>query len=104
MDDVECPYCEKYQEIDHDDGAGYEEDRLHSQTCRACDKIFTFTTSILYCYEAYKADCLNDGKCNFQASHTCPREYTMMVCSMCDEKRKPTEEEMQLILSNDTKN
>jgi glutaredoxin len=31
--DIECPYCEKQQEIDHDDGYGYDEDQAHKQTC-----------------------------------------------------------------------
>jgi len=27
--DVECPYCGAEQEINHDDGQGYDEDVLH---------------------------------------------------------------------------
>lgn len=97
--DVHCPYCDAGQEINHDDGYGYEEDSLHEQQCSKCEKYFTFTTSILFVYEAHKADCLNGSPHNFKPTHTVPREYTMMECTMCDEKRKPTDEEMKAILA-----
>lgn len=58
MSDVKCPYCEEEQEINHDDGQGYEENTLHHQECNKCEKTFTFTTSIIYVYHTYKADCL----------------------------------------------
>ena len=43
MKDVECPYCGTGQEINHDDGYGYEEDDPHEQSCPHCDKTFVFT-------------------------------------------------------------
>lgn len=98
MEDVKCPYCDADQEINHDDGYGYEEDEVHQQQCSECDKHFTFTTSISYYYDAQKADCLNDGEHDFNPTHTTPVEYTKMRCSMCDEERKPTESEMIDIL------
>ena len=52
MADVNCPYCKAGQEINHDDGYGYEEDVEHEQGCTGCGQNFRFTTSILYCYEA----------------------------------------------------
>jgi len=58
-DDVECPYCGKDQEINHDDGFGYEEGVSHEQECGNCEKAFVFQTSISFYYESYKADCLN---------------------------------------------
>ena len=60
-DDVKCPYCNKWQEIDHDDGYGYDEGVLHKQECDSCEKTFAYNTSISYCYSAYQADCLNGG-------------------------------------------
>lgn len=60
MEVVECPYCEKDQEICHDDGFGYEEETPHEQECGDCEKTFIFYTSISFSYEGYKADCLND--------------------------------------------
>ncbi len=93
-DDVNCPYCDAPQEINHDDGAGYEEDQRHEQTCRKCDKVFVFTTSIIYNYEAVKADCLNEGgEHKLKMSKTYPRQYSDMACEDCDFKRKPTPEE-----------
>lgn len=59
MSDIECPYCDAEQEICHDDGYGYEEGRLFEQECSECERTYTFTTSISFYYDAYKADCLN---------------------------------------------
>lgn len=53
MSDVDCPYCEKGQEINHDDGYGYDEDREHEQHCSACNKEFKFTTSISFSYDVF---------------------------------------------------
>ena len=92
-DDVECPYCGVGQEINHDDGYGYEEDRRHEQQCPDCEKTFAFTISISYYHEAYKADCLNGGAHVLEMSATYPREYSDMRCRDCDFRRKPTPEE-----------
>lgn len=96
--DINCPYCDAGQEINHDDGYGYSEDEVHNQQCGDCDKYFTFTTSISYYYEVVKADCLNGDEHDFHPSITYPREFTKMRCSACDETRKPTAEEMIEIL------
>ncbi|MDH3981307.1 MAG: hypothetical protein OES84_00225 [Kiritimatiellaceae bacterium] len=98
MSDIECPYCGAEQEINHDDGYGYEEDILHNQECVSCEKIFTFYTSVSFSYKAYTADCLNDGKHSFKRTNTYPIKYTTMKCSMCEEEREPTEEEWEDIL------
>jgi hypothetical protein len=91
--DVECPYCEEWQEINHDDGQGYEEGVTHQQQCIHCDKIFTFTTSIVFYYEAEKADCLNGGEHIWKTTHTFPKFFTKMRCQGCDEERNPTKDE-----------
>jgi len=101
MKDIECPYCQHEQDICHDDGQGYEEDVKHEMQCSNCDNFFVFYTSIIYHYEALKADCLNDGIHNWEAQRCYPKEYTKMECSMCGEKRTPTDEEMKIILEND---
>lgn len=99
MNDVECPYCNKGQEINHDDGYGYKEDEVYQQQCDDCGKYFTYTTSIIFHYNTEKADCLNGGEHDYVRRITCPREYTMMYCTMCDDERKPTEDEMKEILN-----
>lgn len=53
MSDVKCPYCGTEQEINHDDGYGYDEDMTHEQMCIFCKKDFKFMTSISYDYEVY---------------------------------------------------
>ena len=93
MKDVECPYCNEYQEINHDDGYGYEEDKVHEQCCNDCGKHFAFTTSISFSYEASRADCMNGGDHQFETTHTHPKIHTKMRCHDCDSVRPLTEEE-----------
>lgn len=98
-DDLECPYCGEGLEVCHDDGQGYDQDRLHEMSCSNCDKNFVFTTSISYYYEPYKADCLNGSPHNYKATMTYPREFTKMRCTMCEDERRPTDEEMKAIMA-----
>lgn len=84
IDDVYCPYCGKPQEVCHDDGQGYEEDVLHEQSCDDCGKYFTFTTSISFSYNAYKADCLNGGEHEMvPVSHFPPHWPDWVRCKNC---------------------
>jgi len=99
-DDVECPYCNKVQEIKHDDGYGYDESALHQQDCNDCGKTFTYRTDIIFSHEAFKADCLNGSPHIFKQTVTYPKNFTMMRCVGCDEERTPTEEEMKTIMEN----
>lgn len=56
MSDVKCPYCETGQEINHDDGYGYEEGEHHTQECTNCEKEFEFTSMMSYDYSVYCKD------------------------------------------------
>lgn len=91
--DIECPYCGHEQDICHDDGFGYQEDVKHEMECAQCEKSFVFTTCVSFSYEAEKADCLNGGDHDWKPNTVFPREYTQMVCTMCDEHRNLTKEE-----------
>ena len=91
--DIECPYCGHWQKVNHDDGQGYEEDVNHQMECEKCEKIFVFTTMVIYSYESEKADCLNDGNHDYKPTVTFPKEFTMMRCKMCGDVREPTESE-----------
>ena len=91
--DLECPYCGAELNIKHDDGFGCEEIINHEMHCYECDKYFVFQTTVIYCYSPSKADCLNDDNHDWKPTHTAPKEYTRMECSMCGERRLPTEEE-----------
>ena len=97
MKDINCPYCDFAQDINHDDGYGYEEGVLFQYECHDCGKTFVFTTSISFNYDVKKADCLNGGLHDFKSTHTYPIKYTKMECSMCGERREPTQEEMDKI-------
>ena len=94
MKDIECPYCEYEQEVNHDDGFGYEEGPLHEMECGSCGKNFVFTTSISYYYEPAKADCLNGEPHDFQPTKTYPKRFAKMGCTMCDATREMSDIEM----------
>lgn len=91
--DVQCPYCDEWQEINHDDGYGYKEDEYHQQQCCDCDKNFVYLTSISFYYESQKADCLNDADHKWKKQTCYPPEYAKMVCDNCGETKdcEPTE-------------
>lgn len=99
-EDVQCPYCQKWQEINHDDGYGYEEDEAHEQQCGDCDKNFIYHTSIHFYYEAIQADCLNGAEHQYKPTTTYPKEYTEMRCVDCEQRRPCTEEELKKVLAN----
>lgn len=99
MKDTNCPYCDAEIDINHDDGNGYKEGVTHQQECPECGKVFVFTTSISFYYEAEKADCLNEGgEHKYEPTRKIPKEFTKMRCIMCDEEREPTAEEMAEIM------
>ena len=78
MSDVTCPYCAAEQEINHDDGYGYDERSDHEQECIECGKTFKFKTSISYNYEVY---CQNDDHDMEPFGDKWPNMYE---CSKCD--------------------
>lgn len=93
MNNIECPYCHSKQDVDHDDGYGYDQDELHQQECISCEKGFAYRTIITFRYDAEKADCLNDGKHQWKPTVTFPKEFTQMQCQTCEDIRGMTEEE-----------
>lgn len=93
--DVRCPYCKRGQEINHDDGYGYEEGVKHPQECGQCGKSFVFETQISFDYEVFKADCLNDGEHDYKPTNTHPIEYGSMRCTICGTERKFTDEDRE---------
>lgn len=76
--DVSCPYCGYEQEINHDDGYGYEEGQLHEQKCVECRKGFRFETIITIHHEVF---CNGDHD-----MEQCPVEgrEALWECSRCD--------------------
>lgn len=93
MKDIECPYCGHPQDINHDDGRGYEEGVSHQMECEKCEKNFVFQTSISFSYEPYKADCLNGSKHKYEITHTHPNVFSVMECVDCGDIRDLTNEE-----------
>ena len=88
--DVNCPYCGKGQDINHDDGYGYDEDDVFEQECSKCDKVFVYTTTISFYYEAEKAPCKNDeGEHDWKDRVGSPEAAVKgkQFCAVCDEQR-----------------
>ncbi|MDF1685318.1 MAG: hypothetical protein P1U50_00900 [Parvibaculaceae bacterium] len=85
MTDVRCPYCGEGQEINHDDGYGYDEMAIHQQECFACENTFTFTTQTHFSYDTGKADCLNGWPHvpSYYSRPNCRQPHTD-YCRYCD--------------------
>ena len=96
MEYINCPYCKAGLEINHDDGFGYEEGVKHQMECGKCEKTFIFETSVLFYYEAEKADCLNGEKHEYKITSTYPTEFSRMECSICGRQRELTDDELVL--------
>ena len=82
MSDVTCPYCGTLQEINHDDGYGYEEDEQYEQRCECCAKSFKFTTAISYDYTVLCQD--EDHKIVENISEYPGYKYSHKYCIKCD--------------------
>lgn len=90
MSDVNCPYCNKEIEINHDDNYGYEEGRFHQQECGHCEKTFVYTTEISVDHYVNTADCLNGSEHPYEKTVTYPPEFAVMRCKSCGHE-KPIE-------------
>jgi len=88
MSEVKCPYCGEWQEINHDDGNGYDESIEHEQNCVGCSHWFKFTTSIMYCYEVF---CQNGDHEMVQALDDSPDFFTCEKCDHSELKRNDKE-------------
>lgn len=95
MDTVECPYCEYEQEIDHEDGYGYDGDETFTQECPCCGKVFAYQTEILFSYNVHTCDCQNGEDHKWKLMMTHPKFASRMECTECGERRSLTEEERQ---------
>lgn len=93
IEDVRCPYCGAKQDIDHEDGYGYEEDKIYNQECPECGKTFAYNTYISFDYDVWKSDCLNGGEHKWEFSISYPKQFSTMFCPNCGERRQLTEEE-----------
>lgn len=101
MEDIECPYCNHPQEINHDDGYGYKEDVVYQQECANCENVFGYNTLVIYHYNAKKLPCENGEQHLWKPTKTYPKRFTRMECEYCGDRRAPSEEEWKNILSHD---
>ena len=65
MNDIECPYCEGENEVEHDGEYGSAEGIAHEMECDHCKKNFVFHTAMSFDYSPKKADCLNGSPHKF---------------------------------------
>lgn len=90
-DDIKCCYCGKWQEINHDDGYGYEEDKLHLQECVHCGKTFGYHTMITVSHSnAIDLPCKNGHSHKFKDKNsTSPDCFNVgvAVCEWCGEEK-----------------
>ena len=86
--DIKCPYCGKGLEINHDDGYGYDEDKVFEQECPYCDKIIGYSTMISYTYDVFELPCKNGEDHNLVDIHGYPKEFFVGLkrCSYCNEE------------------
>ena len=92
MSDLNCPYCGHDQDVNHDDGFGYDEGKKHEMQCYECDKHFIFETEIYFDYVPEKAECLNGGKHDIveKVRETSFETITHIHCTTCDGMKKTT--------------
>ena len=65
MNEIECPYCEEINEVEHDGEYGTAQDIAHEMECDHCKKNFVFTAEVSFDYYPKKADCLNGSPHKF---------------------------------------
>jgi len=86
-----CPYCNFPQEINHDDGYGYDEGKIFKQDCENCHHTFTFTTTLIEVHTLDRADCLNDhGDHHWEETTGYPLDIFLGKehCVLCGEERQ----------------
>jgi hypothetical protein len=90
MKDVTCPYCDYDFDLDHDDGAFYDESRLEETGCPSCEKLFLVSSWMTWSHREIKADCLNGAEHNWKPMIGSPKEYFAgrESCDTCETERK----------------
>ncbi len=95
MNYPECPYCGHAQEINHDDGYGYDEGEVYHQECSLCGSIFAYTTSITFEYDLLPAPCMNEsdgdyGNHQWEVRRTYKADGSVFkrykICTICGER------------------
>jgi len=90
MEEIYCPYCERGFDLNHDDGAYYDEEHRTECTCPWCDKKFMVSASLSWDFDAEKADCLNGGEHVWDNKYrfsTNPKNMEIMICKECDKEK-----------------
>ncbi|MCP4101996.1 MAG: hypothetical protein GY750_11285 [Lentisphaerae bacterium] len=83
MTDVTCPYCGFEQEINHDDGYGYDESEDYEQECGDCEKTFNYTTGIIF---SYQVTCQDKDHDMVPSGDKWPGMYECKKCDFCERR------------------
>lgn len=85
--DIECPYCEEYFDLDHDDCPYYQEDHGVETDCPHCEKKFMVWSSVSWHHSGVKAGCLNGSPHNWKERYPGSNYKHLETCSVCGEER-----------------
>ena len=94
MKDINCPYCTYGQNVDTTE-MDCGQDSSHEIECINCEKTYVCFVDVKILFKSQKADCLNDGKHDFELTHTHPKALSKMRCKSCFDERELTEAEKQ---------
>jgi hypothetical protein len=91
--EIECPYCNQWTELNHDDGYGYEEGETFNDECEHCSRVFVYTSSMTWYFDARQAPCKNAQPHDWQQIIGYPKEAFIgrFRCTFCDEEERRDE-------------
>jgi hypothetical protein len=88
MKDVECPYCNKWQDPPEESS---EPDELHECECGNCGKYFGFYVQYFPSYSSHQIPCYN-GEPHDWRNRPCLSEISLLYdyykCHHCEEEMK----------------
>ena len=101
MKEIECPYCEHDFDLNHDDGAYYDESDSRETECPKCEKSFMVHSYQSWSFTGEKADCLNGSPHTFEPQSGFPRElfHGRFMCKDCGEEEHRDEQGRKELLS-----
>lgn len=98
MPTITCPYCASTQELEVERNHGSQPDQTYDQECNACEKTYVFQVDVIFEFDTFRAPCMNGEPHNFEPTRTHPVSMTKMVCEWCDARRRPTADEMKVMM------
>jgi NAD-dependent SIR2 family protein deacetylase len=89
MDDVECPYCAKYFDVDY---CEREQGETFEYSCPHCEKMVFITLDFMPTFDIEKAPCLNGGEHDwYEISSSFHGKYKKCNCGATEGKMSDKE-------------